>query len=126
MIKNINANGRFIQISGGGSAHVSVSNGSNMSGNVRWNMNSQNLEVYDGSTWISIGKDVHMDISPQVYQMLDWVEKKMHEDRRIQHLVDSNPTVADAYATYKDAADKLRVVIELTKKEDHHNVQTSA
>lgn len=122
MIKNLNANGRYIQVSGGGSPYVNSNN--NMAGNVRWNMSSQNLEVYDGNSWISIGRDIHLDVSPDVYRILDWAEKRMHEDQRIQDLVKKNPTVADAYSTYKDAADRLKVVMELTRKEDH-DVQTS-
>lgn len=82
---------------------------------VRYNMASNNLEVYDGTIWHSITSHASVDLSQHTINILRWAEDTMKKDQEIQKMIQANPTVADAYNAYKDAADKLQVVVSLTK-----------
>ena len=97
-----------------GGPYVNMSQPS--AGMVRFNNNR--FEVYDGAGWqIITMNSAHMDVSNKTREILRWAEAKMNQEREIMRLVESNPTVADAYQTYQDAADRLAVVMTLVKEE---------
>ena len=116
MIKDISGNSEYLTVSGSGGYNTPYINMTNPSaGMVRYN--GSNFEVYDGSVWIGMNMGyTHIDVSGKTREILQWAEAKMHQEREIMQLVETNPTVADAYNTYKEAADKLAVVMKLTQE----------
>jgi hypothetical protein len=77
-------------------------------------LNGSNLEVYDGSSWLSVGGFSEVSLSHTAITALDWAQKKMSEESRIKEIAAKNVTVADALAKYEEAQDQLRVVLTLT------------
>ena len=116
MIKDISGNSEYLTVSGSGGYNTPYINMTNPSaGMVRYN--GSNFEVYDGSVWIGMNMGyTHIDVSGKTREILQWAEAKMHQEREIMQLVETNPTVADAYRTYQEAADKLTVVMKLTQE----------
>ena len=118
MIKGINS-GSGIQVTGnyGGwpSFYNSVgSTGNSLIGQVRYNGSSQNLEVYDGSTWLTMGSMYPtVELSPEVQSIINWARMKMAEELRIKELAAKHPTVADALAAVEKAEEQVRVVAAL-------------
>lgn len=84
-------------------------------GSVRYNPGTQNLEAWDGSIWVGIASSVSVEPSSQMCQVLEWAQEKMWQDQRIRELVETNPTVADAHATYVQAAEQLAIVAKLVQ-----------
>ena len=117
MITGISGNSSYITVNNSYSniPYVSPNQSNPMMGMIR--VNGSNLEVFNGSTWVMItGSYPMIDVSEQTKEILRWAKSKMHMEREIMKLIETNPTVADAYKTYQDAADKLAVVMKLTQE----------
>ena len=90
------------------------STGNSLIGQVRYNGSSQNLEVYDGSTWLTMGSMYPtVELSPEVQSIINWARMKMAEELRIKELAAKHPTVADALAAVEKAEEQVRVVAAL-------------
>ena len=118
MIKGINS-GSGIQVTGNYGSWPSFYNsvgstGNSLIGQVRYNGSSQNLEVYDGSTWLTMGSMYPtVELSPEVQSIINWARMKMAEELRIKELAAKHPTVADALEAVKKAEEQVRVVAAL-------------
>jgi len=120
MIKNIYANGPFIQVDSSGQSYntpyIDMTRPS--AGMVRWNNNQ--FEVYDGgSSWMPVGGNGQAMISlrPNVDTAIMWVERKMQEEAYFRELAEKYPAVADAIAHLKEAEAQLQVVAALVEEE---------
>ena len=118
MIKGINA-GSGIQVSGNYGSWPTFynnvnSNGNTLIGQVRYNGSSQNLEVYDGNSWLIMNSMYPMvELSPEVQSIINWARMKMAEELRIKELAAKHPTVADALKAVEKAEEQVRVVAAL-------------
>lgn len=114
MIKHINSASPWIRVESGGYPSIYPSNQN--AGTVRFNTSTNSLETWDGATWVGIG-NAYASIEPssQMQEVLEWAMERMLMDRRIQDLIETNPTVADAHATYVKAAEQLAVVAKLVQ-----------
>lgn len=118
MINSIAINNEWL--SGGASSangpYISANHNNPMTGMVRFVNN--NLEVFDGSGWQQMySNHGSIDVSSKTRDILQWAEAKMHMEREIMQLVETNPTVADAWNSYLDAGKKLEVIMALVKEE---------
>lgn len=118
MIKGING-GPGIQVSGNYGSWPTFynnvnSNGNTLIGQVRYNGSSQNLEVYDGNSWLIMNSMYPtVELSPEVQSIINWARMKMAEELRIKELAAKHPTVADALEAVKKAEEQVRVVAAL-------------
>ena len=118
MIKSING-GSGVQISGGYINWPQFYNNASTSGNtligqLRYNGSSQNLEVYDGNSWMTIAGSYPMiELSEEVQGILTWARIKMAEEERIKALAAKHPSVADALQAVAVAEEQVRVVAAL-------------
>ena len=115
MIKGITSSSPFITVQGGqpGSIYVNPSSSNPGTGTVRFN--GQNMEVYDGNQWTGIAMGLaNVEMSGSGMEIMLWAQKKMEEERDWEKKAKTNPTIADALATYRKAEDQLRVVLTLT------------
>jgi hypothetical protein len=78
-----------------------ISPGSQSAGMVRFNINSSELEVYDGIAWRPITSDVEIGLGSEVEMILDWAREKMLEDQRIDELCEKHPGLAKARDNYE-------------------------
>lgn len=85
-------------------------------GDLQYNAVTQQLQVFDGYSWREIYSTVSVGLTQQTTEVLEWARKKMEEETQIRNACQVNPTVADAYAAYQEAADKLKVVLSLTQE----------
>lgn len=87
--------------------YVNMSNPS--AGMVRYNGSNQNLEVYDGSSWLQI-------VTPSA-SIVAWALNKMAEEAELQQLAHKHPAVRAAYEAFKRAGEQLKTTIILSKDE---------
>lgn len=102
MIKDVISSGPFVQVTGGGSytPYVNMSNSS--AGLVRFNGNSQNLEVYDGVNWMAMSSSVaSVGLTIDAQGILVWAKQKMEEEQRLRALMDRHPGLRDAHDTFE-------------------------
>ena len=113
-IVNIKSSSPFIHVNQQFGAYVS--NNGPSAGTVRFNPSNQQLEAYDGSSWINISQNITVELNYGAIDTLHWAMKKMTEEKRIQELAREHPMVADAVASLKDASERLEVALALTEK----------
>jgi hypothetical protein len=118
MIKGINGSGHIV-VTGGASSGPHVSNYSNnsMVGMVRYHNN--NLEVYDGMTWLAIQCSyATVDLSGTANAAIAWAMSKMAEDAQLEKMAADHPAVKAAYENLKRASEQLKATIILSKDEE--------
>ena len=81
-------------------------------GLVRYNGN--NLEVYDGNSWIIIPSgSAQVTLDGVTLESLQWVRRKMTEEKRLEELAKTHATVADAIDAVRLAEQQLKTVVAL-------------
>jgi hypothetical protein len=119
MIKSIHSSNPFLTISGGnpGSTYIGNFNGTGV-GNMRYNPNSQNIEVYDGSTWIILSAHhATINLNDEAVSLLEWARKKRDEEIEMEKLAQTNPAIKDLVTQIKDKQEQIKVVQTLIKEE---------
>ena len=112
MIKNIIV-GPGLQVSTGSPTYINMSSPS--AGMVRYNGN--NMEVYDGVTWIQISTTANISLDTDTSGLLEWARKKRDEEQKIEKLKD-NPAIADLLKQKADIDEKIKIVEILIR--DHN------
>ena len=114
MIKSIYSTGPFLQVNGGnpGTPYINPTGGGAGVGNMRYNPNSQNIEVYDGYTWIIMSSyTAQIGLSSDAVELLEWARQKRTEEAKIKALADKHPGI-------KDLKEKLDIMVALVKDYD--------
>lgn len=106
MIKGINTGGRYITVTGGSPSSTYVNNysGGQGIGNMRFNTTNQNVEVFDGNTWIMLNTSyATVDLTFDAQQALEWVQKQRDKEAKREALMKTNPALKKAYEAIKRA-----------------------
>ena len=90
-------------------------NGMPNAGAVHYNVQSQCLQVFDGSVWHNLSGDSQIELSSSGIEALAWAEKKMFEERRLKTLSETNPTLKDALDALQKAEEQVRIVAALVQ-----------
>jgi len=118
MIKTITA-GTGLQVNNGWASwptfyNNSTSSNNTLVGQVRYNGSSQTMEVYDGTTWLTMGSAYPtVELTGEVQSIINWARMKMAEEARIKELAAKHPSVADALEAVKQAEEQVKVVAAL-------------
>ena len=120
MIKSINgSNG--ITINNGYSSWPQFYNNNSANtlvGQVRYNGSSQNMEVYDGTNWLTMSSGYPtVELTGEVQAILNWAREKIHEENRVKELAAKHPSVADALEAVAHAEEQVRIVAALVDTE---------
>ncbi len=109
MIKNITQSGAFMQVSS--YYPPQIYNTGQSAGEVRYNTNTQQMEVYDGTNWISITQTATVGLTMPAEEAIRWAQSKMAEEAALKERMDKHPGLKDAY-------EKFQMMDILTKEED--------
>ena len=121
MIKSINSSSPFLTVSGGNPGSTYIGNYSTNApgvGNMRYNPNNQNIEVYDGSTWIILSAHhANINLNTEAVSLLEWARKKRDEELERERLAKTNPAIKDLITQIEEKEEQIRVVQSLIKEE---------
>jgi hypothetical protein len=78
-----------------------INSSAQSSGMVRYNGNMQCLEVYDGSYWQPFSGMPEIGLTPDAEAAIEWVKKKMLEEKRIDALCQQYPGLRKARDNYE-------------------------
>jgi hypothetical protein len=120
MIKSIHSSSPFLTVSGGNPGSTYIGNYSNAPGvgNMRYNPSSQNIEVYDGSTWIILSSQHStINLSDEAVGLLQWARQKRDEELELARLAQTSPVIKDLVNQIKDKEEQIKVVQTLIKEE---------
>lgn len=118
MIKNITT-GAGLQVNGSYSNwptfyNTPSSTGNSLVGQMRYNGSSQNMEVYDGNSWLTVtGAYPTIELAGDVQAVINWARTKMTREAELRLLAAKNESVADALAAVEKAQEQLEVVATL-------------
>ena len=90
------------------------STGNSLVGQLRYNGGNQNLEVYDGNSWLMMNSAYPtIELAPHVQAVVAWTQTKMAEEARIAKLAAKHPSVADALEALKKAEEQVQIITAL-------------
>jgi hypothetical protein len=117
MIKNITPTGRYITVSGGNAnTYVNGYSGAQGVGNMRYNTSTQNMEVFDGTSWITLNMDyASVGLNGEAESLLDWARKKRDEELTWESLAKENQAVKIALENYRQAEQQLKITKNLAR-----------
>jgi hypothetical protein len=92
----------------GGVGYMSGHSNTGAVGMTRYNPSSANMEVWDGSTWLSISASTDVSLTPDTIQLLEWARRERDRQLRYEAMARDNVTIADALESVKDAELRLR------------------
>ena len=118
MIKAIHTSGKYIQVIGGSaSTYVNTQIGSQGVGNLRFNTSAQRLEVYDGMTWLELNMPhASVGLNAEAEEAIDWAQRQMAEEKRLEVLAKQHPAVADAMEAVRRAQEQVSIVAALVQE----------
>ena len=101
-----------------------INMGAPSSGMMRYNGNTQSIEVFDGSSnvWLQMqGKNVDIQLSGQIQSVVAWAQLRMTEESEWEKLAKTNDAVKIALENMKKAKQQLDITAKLVKE---HNETT--
>ena len=108
-------NGAGINVIVGGSSTPYIDMTRTSAGMVRYNNN--NFEVYDGNSWIIMSSGmVQVSLDGVTLESLQWVRRKMTEEKRLEELAKNHPAVADAMTAVAQAQEQVAIVAALVQQ----------
>jgi hypothetical protein len=108
-------NGAGINVIASGSSTPYIDMTRTSAGMVRYNNN--NFEVYDGNSWIIMsGGLVQVSLDGVTLESLQWVRRKMTEEKRLEELAKNHPAVADAMTAVARAQEQVATVAALVQQ----------
>ena len=125
MIKNISGGGKYLIVSGGtSSTYVNGYSGAQGVGNMRYNTNTQNIEIFDGNSWITMNSGyATVQLTSDAESLLDWARKKRDEEMSRELLAMSNPAIKDLLNQIKQKEDQIDMVMTLLKSSGNEGLE---
>lgn len=112
MIKNITSNSQYLVVNGGYHNYPYFSAGAVCAGQLRWNTNTNEMEVNDGVVWRNLGaNDTSIEFSTDAQEALNWVMTKMKDERELTQRMERHPGLRDTW-------EKFKIMEALCKEED--------
>jgi hypothetical protein len=113
MIKNITPGpGIYIAANNYSTPYVDMARPS--AGMVRYS--GSNFEVYNGSDWVQFSSSIpQIELDGVTQEAIHWVRRKMTEEKRLEELAKTYPSVADAVDAVRLAEQQLKTVVALCK-----------
>ena len=112
MIKSIVSQGPYLVVNGGYHNYPYLSPGAVGAGQLRWNTNTNEMEVNDGVTWRSLGaSNTTVSLTTDAQEALTWAVTKMQEERNLQQRIERHPGLRDSW-------EKFKIMEALCKEDD--------
>jgi len=128
MIRSIYQGGRYLSVSGGQPTSPSIYNSysggqssgaQSFTGQLRYNTNTQNMEVFDGNMWQTwTSNSATVTLTPEAEALLDWAREKRQEEVNLKMRMEEHPGLKDAYEKFK--------IMDILTLEEEKNVREKA
>jgi hypothetical protein len=127
MIKSLTSNSPFLTVSGGMPAGTYIAHGSGPGlGNMRYNPNSQNIEVFDGSLWVIMqSNSAYISLDNEAISLLEWARKKRNEELELERLAQTSPIIKDLVNQIKDKEEQISMIETLLNSTSHNEIKNS-
>lgn len=110
MIKGLTG-GKGVVINGGNTPTTYINMSNPSAGMMRYNGNSNNIEVYDGSSWMTMQTSyASVELDAETLSLIDWARKKRAEEYELEILAEKNPTIKDLVDKVKLYKNQIKMV----------------
>jgi hypothetical protein len=117
-INNITSNSPYLTVQTYQGNKPYISPGSQSAGMLRLNTNTQQVEVYDGMSWMTLGGGYStIELSPVVQTAINWVMEQMAKESKMKEMAQKHASVQAALDNVEQAKRELDLIYELAK--DH-------
>lgn len=118
MISGITSFGKYTMLSSNiGIPYIATQANNPMQGMMR--ISGNNIQVFDGSNWISLGNNTcTVGLTLVAEELLDWARMKRDEELELAKLAETNTTIKDLLEQVKEKQNQLAMVKLLIKKEE--------
>lgn len=128
MIKGIYA-GRYINVQGGAPSSTYISNSGSAQGvgNMRYNTQNQNVEVWDGNNWTTLAMNyATIELTGEAQMLLEWARNEQTKQLKRDELIKNNPALQKAYEAVKRAEANFDLIEKFVENDnDGSEVQAS-
>jgi len=119
MIKSIQGS-RYVQVTGWHSPSPYINSSQQSAGILRYNTSSQNVEVYDGSSWQQLGGGcVSVGLSGEAETLLDWAREERDRMSKRDQMIKDNPALQKAYEAIKKAEDNFDILSKFVENDQY-------
>ena len=119
MIKSITATGRYLQVASGQNPMPYINSGQQSSGMMRYNTSSQNVEVYDGSSWQQLGGGyTSVGLNGEAEALLDWAREERNRQAKRDQMIKDNPALQKAWEAIKKAEDNFDILSKFVENDN--------
>ena len=119
MISGINSNSKYISVHGGSSSSVYISPGSVGAGMLRYNGNTNCIEINDGNVWRAMSTSyASVGLTPETEMLLEWAQQKRNEELTLKALAEKNEAVRIAVENLNKAQEQLQITAHLAREYD--------
>lgn len=129
MLNGINTSGRYLQVTGGSSTtYVNKNYNSNtfMTGDMRYDLDSQCIKVFDGSSWQSmVGSMATVELTYEAESLLNWARVKREEERLLEKQAQENPAIKDLVDQIKQKQEQIKMVQTLLNSPGDNEIKPS-
>ena len=116
MIGKIQQTGKYVAVTGGPAGNYVNNTGYMGVGQLQYNTNTQQLEVYNGISWQQLNQGTYyVGLNPRAEDILDWAAKKMEQEQEARRMAEEYPAVADAMGAVREAEQQLKTVVALCR-----------
>lgn len=116
MLKGITSTSKYI-ITSGSPGLPYISPGAVGAGMLRFNANTQNIEVNDGNSWQMMASGFStVNMSAEAEMLLDWVKSKQQQEIELLELASQNQAVLTALENVKKAQEQLTIIAHLSRE----------
>jgi hypothetical protein len=85
-------------------------------GNMRFNTSNQNMEVFDGNSWMTLNMDyASVGLNGEAESLLDWARTKRDEELAWQNLAATSEAVKIALDNLEQARQQLDITAKLAR-----------
>jgi hypothetical protein len=111
MIKGITSGSQYITVTGGSPMTPYISPGAQGAGQVRYNTNSSNMEVWDGMSWKEISMSYsNIDLSWEAADLLNWAREQRNKQKEREYRIQNNPALRKAYEAIQRAEENFDIL----------------
>lgn len=127
MIKNITSNSRFIQANGGTTAPPYVNMSAPSAGMIRFNGNTQNTEVYDGVSWLTMPANyATIGLTLDAESAIEWSKQEMQKRAKRERLIKENPALQKAYEAIVRAEENFDILEKFVENDNTSDISAGS
>jgi hypothetical protein len=110
----------------GAQPYINMNSSQPMVGMISYDNGSQQLKVYDGSSWMSLGGgSASVNLSYDAISILKWAQNKMLEEAERNKLAETNPAIKDLISQIKQKEEQIDMIQTLLNSPGDYIIKNS-